>query len=176
VGVLREHRAPVVNSFRPVAEFVLGHTYRSVMVSADAEGPMIAEIAQFEPTLPACYLVRPGKVLAHMDWRGGNYELVFAKTEQIQALFDRVPLDLVILRADPPPSALPHERLLAETIQASPARWRKVYPPAGQSFPYQAYEPVRTTPAHPAALERFLKDELPWRDGASPANAPGQTP
>ena len=97
--------------------------------------------------------------------------------EQIQALFDRVPLDLVIVRADPPASALPHERLLGETIQSSPDRWRRVYPPAGEASRYQAYEPIRATPPDPAMLERFLREELPqWRDDATPANPQRQTP
>jgi hypothetical protein len=179
-GFYRARPAPVVNAIRPVAEFVVGHTapaYRSVIVSADAEGPMIAEIAQLEPVLPVRYLVRPGKVLAHMDWLGRNYALVFAKTEQIQALFNRVPLDLVIVRDDPPSSALPHERLLAETIKASPDLWRRVYPPAGQSSRYQAYEPVRAAPPDPAALDRFLKQQLPQlRDDATPVTPQRQIP
>jgi len=153
----------VKNTVRPVAEFVVGHTqppYRSAMVSADAEGPMIAEIAQIEPRSTARYLVRPGKVLARMDWLGRNYEQLHASAEQMQTLFDRMPVDVVILRSNPGPGALPHERMLAETIHASPARWRRVYPPAGQSSRYEAYEPVRTEPAEPGALEQFLRHEM----------------
>ena len=153
----------VANTVRPVAEFVVGHTqppYRSAMVSADAEGPMIAEIAQIEPRSTARYLVRPGKVLARMDWLGRNYEQLHASAEQMQTLFDRMPVDVVILRSNPGPGALPHERMLAETIHASPARWRRVYPPAGQSSRYEAYEPVRTEPAEPGALEQFLRHEM----------------
>jgi len=154
---------PAVNTIRPVAEFTVRHAapfYRAVMVSSDLEGPMIAEIVAIEPNPMARYLIRPGKVLAHMDWLGRGYQELYGNTEQIQALFDRVPVDLVILRSNLTSRALPHERMLAATINASPTRWRRVFPSAGENSLYEAYEPVRTTLDDPKALEQFLEHEL----------------
>ena len=161
---------PAVNMIRPVAEFAVHHTapfYRAVMVSSDLEGPMIAEIVALEPQSMARYLIRPGKVLAHMDWLGRGYQELYGNTEQIQALFDRVPVDLVILRTNLTSSALPHERMLAATINASPTQWRRVFPSVGESSLYEAYEPVRTTVDDPKAIEQFLEHELTPLGGAT---------
>lgn len=151
------------NDIRPIAEFVVHHSdpmYKGVMVSAEVEGPMIAEIVSLEPHAMDRYLIRPGKLLARMDWLGRNYHSTYDNTGQIQELFDHVPVNLVILRSVLPPSALPHERLLAETVHASPALWRKVFPPVGQSSRYEAYQPVHGAPDANEELQQFLQHQL----------------
>ena len=166
---------PAANMVTPVAQFVVGHTapfYRAVMVSSNIEGPMIAEIVAIEPQPMARYLIRPGKVLARMTWLGLNYQNLYGNTEQLQAVFDRVPVNLVIVRSDLTDDALPHERILSETIHASPTRWRRVFPSEGQTSPYEAYEPIRTVPEDPAELKGFLKQELTPDEGKPDSHTP----
>jgi hypothetical protein len=167
-AALRFHRA-APNGMRPIAEFVLGKSapgYHSVLVSADAEGPMIAEISEREPHRLSRFLVRPNKLLARMDWNGNGYQCVYKTKEEVQALFDRIPFDLVIIRTNPPSSAMPHELLLRDAILAFPDRWKLVYSTRGDgagAASYVAYEPVKLHEVSQAAMAQLLADLLNGR-------------
>ncbi len=152
--------------YRPIARFALARGYRSVLVGADSEGPMIAAIAELEPDRTARLLVRPNKLLARTNWEGTVYQNTYGTKEEMQALFDRLPLDVLLVRMDPPLDAPPHEILVRDMILANPSRWRLAssfeaqVPEATGSVHYGAYEPLKLREVPDDELRHDLRSLL----------------
>ena len=138
------HPVPA-DPLRPIANFVIERNYHSVLLPADVEGPVIAEISERETDRLASFLVRPSKLLAQTDWNGIVYHALYKTKEGTQALFDRLPLDALIVRMNPPEDAWEHEIMLRDMVLAFPNRWHLVNSFGGVSSPerYAVYEPVK---------------------------------
>jgi hypothetical protein len=151
-----------VDPFRPIAEFVIARGYSSVLVPADAEGPVIAEISELEPDRLARFLVRPGKLLARANWTGTSYRAVYKTKEEVQAVFDRLPLDAVIVRMNPQVEALEHEIQLRDMVLSFPNRWHLAcsFNSTSSLAQYAAYEPVKLRELSRDDLADFLGDLL----------------
>jgi hypothetical protein len=147
---------------RPMAEFVIARGYHSVLVPADAEGSAIAEISEREPDRLARFLVRPGKLLARINWIGTSYHARYETKEGVQRLFDEFPLDAVIIRMNPPDDAIQHEILLRDMIGAFPNRWRQAasFNSTTSLARYAVYEPVKLRELSQQDLTQFLQNLL----------------
>jgi len=154
---------PRPNEFRPIADFIVGHknpVYTAVLVSADAEGPMIAEIAGRDPLRETRFLIRPGKLFARINWSGTRYALRYNSPQEMQALIDHLPVSLAIARRNPPPGALPHELMLLDAIHAFPDHWRAVRSFGSNGRIYDLFEPASKSGMSGEQLEAFLMDLL----------------
>jgi hypothetical protein len=162
ISTLHRLHPVVADPYRPIVNFVIERDYHSVLVPSNAEGPVIAEISEREPDRTARFLVRPGKLLASIDWNGIKYRPRYQTKEEIQALFDRIPVDALILRTSPPDGALKHEILLRDMVLAFPERWRLVGSFGGPSSQtsYAVYEPLKLRELSQKELANFLGDSL----------------
>jgi len=123
---------------------------------------MIARIAAAEPDRLARFLVRPNKLLARQNWAGTAYRARYSTKEAMQALFDKLPLDVFIVRMNPPAQSPLHATLLRDMVLAFPGRWRLVASfrsDASQSV-YAAYEPVKLRAISSEELQKVLRDSL----------------
>lgn len=145
---------------RPIEEFVREHGYRALLVPADAEGPMIAGMLQMDRDPFGRFLVRPSKYLSSMNWVGNVYHPLYRDKDEVEAALERLPLDVVIVRMDPPPDAVAHERLLRDAMIAFPGRWRLAGSFDEPGARYAAYEPAGSRAAAPGALETALAQML----------------
>jgi Dolichyl-phosphate-mannose-protein mannosyltransferase len=164
------------DAFRPIAEFVVARGYHSVVVPADAEGPMIAEISEREPDRMARFLVRPSKLLARTDWNGIKYQPLYKTKEEVEAVFEQLPLDVLIVRMDPPGGAKDHEVLLSAMVLAFPQRWHLVasfgspsHDSVASSYPARA---ARYAVYEPAPLREFSQQDVAHFLGNLPNFAP----
>jgi hypothetical protein len=150
------------DSLRPIANFVIERKYHSILVPSDAEGPMIAAISERETDRLAIFLVRPSKLLAKTDWNGLVYHALYKTKEETQALFDRLPLDGLVVRMNPPEDVAEHEILLRDMILAFPNRWHLVRSFGDASSParYAVYEPVKLTELSQQDLADHLRNLL----------------
>jgi Dolichyl-phosphate-mannose-protein mannosyltransferase len=148
--------------FRQSAEFVTSHPYEAVLVNTDFEGPQIAEIASLEQRRArGRYLIRPSKMFARMNWMGSFYECRYKTPEEIETVIENLPVDLVILRREPAPTALLHERLLHQAVfETFSDRWRKVYSVSSHDLTYDFFEPVSKPAVSAAALEKTIQGVL----------------
>jgi hypothetical protein len=130
----------VVSQFRSSARMAQDHignvvafvesdparTGQRVVVPPTLEGPVIAEFVAQSHHRPDHYLLRPGKILAHQDWFGGNYSFAFANAGEMMEYFRQHPVNLVIWKEQPEASPVPHVRMMGEMLRQYPASWRRV--------------------------------------------------
>ncbi|HEX3876705.1 MAG TPA: glycosyltransferase family 39 protein [Bryobacteraceae bacterium] len=143
-----------------VDAFAASHGYRSILVSGDAEGPMIAGISGVEPDRLSRFLVRPSKLLAHMNWTGTIYQPRYKSKEELESLFERVPLDVLLVRMNPADDAPLHEFLLRDMVEAYPDRWRLTSAFTCGGSRYAAYEPIVEPSITPGELEERIHTAL----------------
>lgn len=157
-----QYRPAPPDPFRPITRFVLARGYNTILVGADAEGPTIADISESSHRRAAQYLVRPSKLLARTNWMGNLYRSLYQTKEEMQAQFDRFPLDVLIVRMNPPPNALRHEVLIRDMVVGFPKRWRLVgsFENPATAAHYAAYEPVKLRTPTPEEIEQVLGDQL----------------
>jgi len=154
---------PRTNEFRSIAEFIVGNTnpvYTAVLVSAEAEGPMIAEITERDPLRGTRFLIRPGKLFAHMNLFGEQYAAKYHSPAEEQTVIESLPISLVIVRRNPPADAAPHERMLRDAIHQFPDRWRGVRSFGSGDRIYDLFAPAHTSEMSGQQLEAFLMDLL----------------
>lgn len=117
----REVEAAVQVALRP--------EYRDavVMIVADAfqEGAFVAELALNERR-PGHTVLRGSKLLARSTWNGNRYQLLVRNTSQTAELIDRIPVGLLVVDGDPRDWKPPHIRLMAQTVEANPQRFRRL--------------------------------------------------
>jgi 4-amino-4-deoxy-L-arabinose transferase-like glycosyltransferase len=102
---------------------------RRILVPSNLEGPFVAEFVARSSYRPDHFLTRPNRLLARSDWFGDHYSPLLTTPEQMQDFFERNPVDLVILDAEPRPEIRIHERLLEMTLLSYPDSWRRLAPP-----------------------------------------------
>ena len=152
----------VPSQVRPIAEFVTSHPYKAVLVNPDSEGPTIAGIASLESQRAGDrFLIRPNKLLASVNWMGSWYECLYRTPEEVEAVLEQMPVDLVILRRNTAPAALRHEILLHQAVfETFPTRWRKVYSVSSAGADYDFFEPAQKPTISEPSLEKTLRQLL----------------
>lgn len=96
-----------------------------LVVPGDLEGPFIAEfVAQAHGRTPS-YLLRPGKILAHRDWFGGNYTGFFHSPDDMLEYFRKNPVKVIIWHNPVGGPATEHEKVLGDMLQHRPLVWHK---------------------------------------------------
>jgi hypothetical protein len=152
----------VPSQVRPIAEFVTSHPYKAVLVNSDTEGPTIAGIASLESHRAADrFLIRPNKLFARINWMGTWYECRYGTPEEIEAVLEQLPVDLVILSRNTAPTALRHEILLHQAVfETFPVRWRKVYSVSSAGADYDFFEPAQKPTISEPLLEKKLRQLL----------------
>jgi GT2 family glycosyltransferase len=99
-------------------------------------------LASLRETRPASVIMRATKVLARVNWNGGNYLLLADSPAKVAAALDRLGVETVVLDEHiATPALFPHDKLLRETLAASVGwkqcatsgslfAWCRVQPPA----------------------------------------------
>jgi len=98
-----------------------------IVVSPVLEGPVIAEFATQSP-MPNYYLLRPSKILAHLDWFGLNYSSIFGTSAEMMEYFQQNPVNLIIWNEAPESTLAAHARIMREMLRRYPLAWHKVLP------------------------------------------------
>ena len=148
------------NPFQSFARMIASERYGSVLVPADAEGALIAEICSRGYHRDA-FLIRPSKLMSYQSWNGTSYRARYASSQEVRALFDRMPVDLIVARMDSYPQMPRHAALLRDMLLASPDRWRQVSSVTSASGKqYAAYQAVNSAPFSPAALKQQVDHPL----------------
>lgn len=132
----------------------------AILVPATMEGPMIAELASAERERSRILLIRPSKLLARMNWTGTQYQLLVPDVQALTSLFDKYPIDTIILATFPGRAELPHDRLLRQMVAAD-KRWevqRKYAEPGGGYW--EVYRRPSRPDAGTAALMAFMRTHL----------------
>jgi hypothetical protein len=126
--VLRFRRAPDAHA-RLAVRYVTGQPEwmgKRILVTADMEGPMIAEFAMRDVHRPGYWLERPSKRFARLDWFGRHYEARFSSAEALMADLRANPVDLVIWHNAPAGLQRPDERQMQEALTRWPSCWQRV--------------------------------------------------
>ncbi len=148
------------NPFQSFAGLIASERFGSVLVPADAEGALIAEICSRGDHRHA-FLIRPGKLMSYQTWNGTGYRSRYNTTEEVRTLFERMPVDLIVARMDTYPRMPRHAALLRDMLLASPDRWHPVSSVSTASGKqYSAYRAINSAPFSPAALKREVGHPL----------------
>lgn len=131
----------------------------AVILSAsngNAEGAFVAEMARLAPD-PRWFVLRSSKTLAWVNWAAQGqyvelYESASAMTERLAAL-----QVAVVVVAEGRYPILPHDRLLLESMQAQPDRWKLLADRSYQDglFRLRAFRSLRTDllPRNPIRID-----------------------
>jgi 4-amino-4-deoxy-L-arabinose transferase-like glycosyltransferase len=114
---------------RPIVAAVLKNKAwadQRLVMPPNLEGPFIAEFVAQERRRPCGYLLRPDKLLAHENWFGENYSLMFHTPEQLLDHFRQNPVKLIIWHESPEGPRTAHERILGDMLRQNPLEWRDV--------------------------------------------------
>jgi len=134
------------NEMRPIVDFVLQSKdlrKASILVPANAEGPMIAEFAMRDPARAERILARPNKLLSRTDWMGTEYQVYYTTPSEAEQYFEQNPIDLVIVRKLPQGKVLPAEFFLAAVVKQYPERWKSVAEFPGKEGGYEVFQFAR---------------------------------
>jgi hypothetical protein len=149
---LTQYEWPAGNDTAALIEFVCNRGTGAVLVPTDQEGGFIAEFAMRDQRRPERYLLRPRKLLVETNWHSGKYRLRYATTGELEALFNRMPVQYVIVASE---AKEPHEDLLARTMRENPQRWIRIY--AGK---WEVYEDQARPTVPPAAVRAELEQVM----------------
>jgi hypothetical protein len=111
---------------RQVVDTVLNNKAWSgqpLLAPSDLEGPFIAEFLIRERARPSSYVVRPSKLLARVNWFGGNYALVVRTPQQMAECIRRNAVRLIVWHRPPEDATKEHERILANMLLRYPSTW-----------------------------------------------------
>ena len=61
-----------------------------------------------------------------MNWLSTAYVPYYQTVEEVEDFFDQNPVEILITPQTLRPGAWPHEKLLAEMVEANPERWKLV--------------------------------------------------
>jgi len=133
----------------------------AILVPASMEGPTIAELVSAEPERSRILLIRPSKLLARMNWTGTQYQLVIPDVEALTLLFDKYPINTIIMATFPGRAEFPHDRLLRQMLAAD-KRWgvRRKYTEPGGGY-WEVYRRPSSPDAGNEALLAFMRTHLP---------------
>jgi 4-amino-4-deoxy-L-arabinose transferase-like glycosyltransferase len=157
-----DFRATPENPLRPLARFLISGSHKAILVPADIEGSLIAEICSLTRDRQARFLVRPNKLLAHGNWLGTISQPRYESKEEMQHFFDKVPFSLIVVRMDLYPKMPRHAILVRDMVLAFPEHWKNVASFRGfsPSARYEVYEPVNSARFSPDLLKTFLPHPL----------------
>jgi hypothetical protein len=150
------------NHIRPAVAFLYGrHGSGAILVPSNNEGPWIAEFAKYEGMRPGRVIVRPTKLFGEENWNGTDWRPYYTSLDEVNSLFERIPIRYCILPAVAGGRRYPHDDLL-EAALADSSRWRRVpYGPENQGpTAYRIYENLQWTPAVEPAVYREIRRTL----------------
>jgi 4-amino-4-deoxy-L-arabinose transferase-like glycosyltransferase len=130
IGLAWRPSVPTRLELDQVAEAVAqraGSARTAVLISSPQarEVAFVAEMAARDRERPHHYVVRANKLLAAMDWNGGNYRALAETPEDVLAALDRIPIRFVVVDArDVRTGAFPYHRMLREAMDLRPDIWR----------------------------------------------------
>jgi hypothetical protein len=107
---------------RQIAKDLIAKGPSVILVPTHMEGPMIAELASAVPVRSTVMMIRPTKLLARLNWLGTQYESLLSDEESMAALFEKYPIDTIILAKRRGLPEYPHEVLLSAMLK-SDRRW-----------------------------------------------------
>ena len=114
------------------------------LVSSDTtgEGVFISEVAMRERR-PGHVVLRGTKVLGTGRWDGGDYVALYTTPGEMMRYLESIPVGVVVIDLSIPASRqFEHQRLLKETLEAYPQRWKLI----------DSYPLVRRETEYPDAL------------------------
>ncbi len=154
-----------LNQIRPAVAFVQardGASPGAVLVPSGSEGTWIAEFAQSERVRPKRIFLRPTKLFGEEDWNGTNWKPYYRSSEEVEALFRRIPVKYCILSSSGSGRRYPHDQLLESVVAENPESWELVFASgAGTRGAYRIFENRHWTPAAEALVYSELYQRLP---------------
>jgi hypothetical protein len=103
-------------------------------------------------------VLRAFKVLADSDWNAVRYQSRYADLQQMRALLERAPVDVIAVETTPDALAMQHNALLYEALKQRSDLWRPLPPPPGQPTGCALF--IRVQGLSQAALQQGLRDWL----------------
>jgi hypothetical protein len=125
------------NNMAAIVHWMPASLHKILVPGGEAEGSFIAEMVSCRQCRVGKTLIRPGKLLASLDWMGLEYRELYTPPEMKEFLEKRAALDAIVLRKDAAGVKIwPHESNLAAAIKDSRA-WKLVWDHGG----YAVYVP-----------------------------------
>jgi hypothetical protein len=116
-----------------------------ILVPPDLEGPFIAEFVAQDHRRPSYYLLRPSKIMATLDWFGGDYHSRFGSADEAMNCFRDNRVDLIVWHTPPPAALAPHTLILADVLREDRGCWRRTASFASGSASWSVYQRVNQT-------------------------------
>lgn len=146
---------------RTVARDLLADPKTSaILVPTSGEGPLIAELSTREGVRSRIVMVRPSKLLARMNWLGTQYQLLVPDVEALTSLFNRLPIDVIVIADNDGAPEPPHDRLLREML-ASDHRWLMARRYAGPGAAWEIYRRSGHSEVRMDSLLTLMRSRLP---------------
>jgi hypothetical protein len=96
-----------------------------VSSSSEREVAFVAEMAEHDRRRFDHIVLRAGKQLATMDWRGENYALLYQNTRDLRTALMSVPVDVIVLDTTAW-KQIPHHELLLDMIHDNQNEWEQI--------------------------------------------------
>lgn len=145
VVVVARHPQPFASPIRAVVQSVQQNPAwvgKSILVPPDMEGAFIAAFVLQDQHRPSYYLLRPSKVMARMDWFGGDYHNRFGSSEDAMGYFRKNQVDLIVFHERPEATLAAHEHILADVL--TERSWWRQAATFGNPRVWSVYQRVAT--------------------------------
>lgn len=116
---------------------------KRIVVPLSLEGPFIAEFVAQDRHRPSCYLLRPSKIIASMDWFGGDYRSRFDSSVAAMDYLRNNRVELIVWHT--PPRLTTHVRILADMLRDDRGWWRRIALFGSGSASWSVYQRVFQT-------------------------------